>query len=144
VNIGTARRQGMELQIDHAVSRYFKHGVNYTYLENLGIPSTFNHLVPLPFSPRHTVNYLASVMPAKRWKIDNTLRFEDVRYSGNNQTGTKMGSQLLWDMRLSYQWRQLECFLGVNDITDKRYQEQAGFPLPGRTVYLGIALRLWE
>jgi vitamin B12 transporter len=143
VNVGSARRQGVEIQFDHVVNEYFRHSWNYTYLENRGIPSGFDHRVALAFSPRHTVNYLASITPSRKWKIDNTLRYEDSRFSGNDGTGTKLGSQLVWDMRLAYQWRQLELFLGVNDINNRRYDEVPGFPLPGRTAYGGVSLRLW-
>ena len=134
----------MELEINHTINDYVSDSWNYTYLDNRGIPVGFDHLVQLPFSPRHTVNYLLTVKPATRWKIDSTARYEDDRYSGNDQTGTKMGSQIVWGMRLSYQLRQLEAFLGVDDITNMRYEEQPGLPLPGRTVYFGIHLKLWD
>ena len=71
------------------------------------------------------------------------LTYEDKRYSGNDQTGEKMASHLLPDLRLSYQWRQMEAYLGVANITNTRYVEQPGYPLPGRTVFFGVKLRLW-
>ena len=142
-NVGTARRQGMEIQIAHVVNEYFRDTFNYTYLENRGIPIGFTSYVTLPNSPKHTLNYIATITPRKGWSVDSTARYVDSRYSGNNQTGTKLGSMVLWDMRLGYQWRQMELYLGVNDITNRRYEESAGFPLPGRTAYGGIKLRLW-
>jgi outer membrane receptor protein involved in Fe transport len=143
VNVGEARRQGAEIQVKHVLNTHFRNSLNYAYLEARGMPSGSDHLVDLALSPRHTANYLATLLLGKRWTIDSTLRFEDSRFSGNDQTGMKMGSQLLWDMRVAYQLRQLEIYLGVNDITDKRYQEQAGYPLPGITAYGGLRLRLW-
>jgi outer membrane receptor protein involved in Fe transport len=47
------------------------------------------------------------------------------------------------DLRLAYQWRQMELFLGIKDLTDKRYVEVSGYPLAGRTVFFGLRLRLW-
>jgi outer membrane receptor protein involved in Fe transport len=37
-----------------------------------------------------------------------------------------------------------KAYLGVNDVTNRRYEEQAGYPLPGRTFYGGINLKLWS
>ena len=90
------------------------------------------------------MNYLATITPATRWKVDATARYEDHRFTGNDQTGEKLGSQLIVGARLSYQLRQLEIYGGVSDLTNKRYEEQPGFPLPGRTLYAGLSLRLWE
>ena len=65
------------------------------------------------------------------------------RSSGNNQGGTKMGSQVTWDLRFGYEWRQMELYIGSNNLTNRRYVEQPGFPLPGRTYFGGVTLRLW-
>ena len=142
-NVGSARRQGVEIQIEHVINEYFRESWNYTYLENTGVPAGYDHPVLLAYSPRHTANYTAAITPSRKWEFDPTLRYEDARFSGNNQTGTKMGSQLIMDLRIAYQWRQMELFLGVKDLTDKRYDEVPGYPLPGRTAYGGIRLRLW-
>jgi len=54
-----------------------------------------------------------------------------------------LGSQVITDLRVSYQLLQMELYVGINDITDKRYEEQPGFPLPRRTLYGGVILKLW-
>ncbi len=143
VNVGQARRQGLEVEIGHVVNKYFRDSWNYTYLENVGVPPGFDHYVSLAFSPRNTLNHQATITLTKNWSVDSTIRFEDSRYSGNDQTGVKMGSQVLWDLRFAYQLRQLEAFVGANDLTNKRYVEQPGYSLPGRTFFGGVNLRLW-
>jgi vitamin B12 transporter len=141
--VGGARRQGVEIQFEHVLNAFVRSSWNYTYLENTGTPSGVDHPVLLAYSPRHTANVTAVITPSKRWEIDPTLRYEDARFSGNDRAGTKLGSQLIMDLRIAYQWRQLELFLGVKDLTDKRYEEVSGYPLPGRTAYAGVRLRLW-
>jgi len=54
-----------------------------------------------------------------------------------------MGSQLIMDLRIAYQWRQMELFFESTIFSIKRYVEVPGFPLAGRTAYGGIRLRLW-
>lgn len=143
INVGSARRQGAEVEVTQAPCRYFKHSANYTYLHNVGKPQGFTDFVTLRLSPRHTVNYLATVRPMKRLTVDNTFRYVSSRFEGNNQTGTQLGDYLLWGLRVAYQLRQLELYLGAEDLTNKRYEERSGYPLPGRTFYGGVSLRLW-
>jgi len=81
-NVASARRQGFEIKIEEVVNEYFRDGWNYTYLENLGVPSGFDHRVVLANSPRHTVNYYAIITPNKKWEMDPTLRYESQRLFG--------------------------------------------------------------
>jgi outer membrane receptor protein involved in Fe transport len=141
VNIGTARRQGVEIQIDHAFNDYFRDEWNYTYLENVGIPVGYTDFVTLPYSPKHTVNYLATVTPVRGVTMNSTVRYLDASYSDNDQTGTKLGSRVIWDLRLAYDWRRLQTYIGVKDVTNRRYEEQAGYPLPGRTFFGGVTVK---
>lgn len=143
VNIGTAHRQGAEINLRHVYSDFFHDRWNYTYLENVGIPAGYTSYVPLAFSPRHTVNYIATLNPTLKWTIDATARYEDSRYSGDDDTGYKMGSQVILGLRVAYQWRQMELYIGGNDLNDKRYVEQPGYPLPGINFFGGITLHLW-
>jgi outer membrane receptor protein involved in Fe transport len=144
VNIGTARRQGAEIQIKHVINEYFRDDWNYTYLENIGIPVGYTDFVPLAYSPRHTVNYLATITPVRNWSLDSTVRYVGTRFTDNDENGTKLGSMVFWDLRLSYVWRLAKAYIGVNDVTNRRYEEQPGYPLPGRTFYGGINLKLWS
>lgn len=142
-NISQARRQGFEVQIHHVLNGQVSQGWNYAYLENRGMLPGHSGYVTLAFSPRHTANYRVTWQPTPSYRVDSSLRFLDSRFSGHHQTGTKMGSQLTWDLRLAYQLRQLELSIGSNNLVNKRSVEQPGFPLPGRTYYGGFALRLW-
>src|SRR5204862_674721 len=84
VNIGKARRQGMELTIAQTLSKIFHHGLNYTYLENMGIPQGYNDYVDLRLSPRHAVNYLTTLNPIASLHVDNAFRYTSSRWEGNN------------------------------------------------------------
>lgn len=143
VNVGKARRQGMEIEIDQELSDQFSHSLNYTYLENLGTPPGFTDLVPLRLSPRHTVNYLTTLRPIAHARIDNTFRYRSSRYEGNNNSSTKLIDVFLWDLRLAYEIRQLELYIGVENLTNKRYEDRGGYPLPGQRYFGGVSLRLW-
>lgn len=138
VNIGEARRQGMEMEGRQIINSQLEQSLNYTFLENRGIPGGFADFVTLSYSPRHTANHTLTWTPHKAWQADVITRYLHSRYSGNNQTGTKLGSQVTWDTRVGHSLTRTEFYFGVNDLFDKRYIEQASFPLPGRTFYGGV------
>jgi outer membrane cobalamin receptor len=143
INVGKARRQGLEIEIEHRLNQYFKDNWNYTYLDNVGIPVGYTTEVPLAYSPRHTANWIATFSPLPVLDLSSTLHYEDSRFDGNDDTGMKLGSMVLWDLRIAYRWKQLESFFQVNDVTDRRYEEQAGYPLPGRTFIGGVTLHFF-
>jgi outer membrane cobalamin receptor len=143
INVGTARRQGAELEASQVLNRYFQHSANYTYLENYGKPQGVTEYVVLRLSPKHTANYVATVLPFKGFKFDNTLRYLSDRWEGNDKTNTRLDHYLLWGTRMAYSLRQAEIYFGVDNLTDHRYEERGGYPLPGRTYYGGVSLKLW-
>lgn len=143
VNVGEAVRQGMEIQAEELVSDRFKHALNYTYLSNRGKPSGYTDYVTLRLSPRHTVNYLTDLRLVKNLTMNNNFRFRDARFEGNGDTGTKLGAVFLWDLRFAYQIRQMELYIGTQNLTNKRYEDRSGYPLPGRSYFGGVSLRLW-
>jgi len=143
VNIGRARRQGAELQVEKTWNRWFSERLNYTYLENRGTPAGFADEVELRLSPRHVVNYRARFTFRKGFFWDHTLRGTGRYYEGNNRTGDKMSSTLIWDTRLQFPIRQVDFYVGLNNVLRKHYRERSGYPLPGRTIYGGVRLRMW-
>lgn len=138
VNIGEARRQGIEIEGRQVVSEHFSHLLNYTFLENRGIPAGFTDFVTLSYSPKHTLNHTLMWMPSKAWEWDLITRFIDKRYSGNNLGGSKLGSQVTWDTRVAYKRERTEFFVGINDLFDKRYVMRDTYPLPGITFFGGV------
>jgi outer membrane cobalamin receptor len=137
VNIGEARRQGIEIEGHQIISNQLQQSVNYTYLSNKGIPAGASDFVTLAYSPLNTANHTLTWTPNKTWTFDLITRYVDSRYSGNDKTGNKLGSQVTWDTRMGYTLSHTELYFGVQDLFNKRYEEQAGFPLPGRTFYGG-------
>jgi outer membrane cobalamin receptor len=141
INVGSARRQGAELNVDHVLNRYIKNSANYTYLNNVGIDPRFIVEVPLAYSPRHTANWLATFTPIRPLDFSSNVRYVSSRFSDNNNGGIKLDSMVLWDLRVAYRWQALEAYFQVSDVTDHRYEETAGFPLPGRTFFGGVTVR---
>ena len=68
---------------------------------------------------------------------------EGARYAADDQKGQKFGAMPTLDLRFSWPWRQAELYIGSQNFLNRRYEEFQGYPLPGRTFYGGVELRLW-
>lgn len=143
INVGKARRRGVEVQVAQGMGPHFRHEANYAYLESLGVLQGAVDYVELRLSPKHIANYQATWTPNARFKWDNTLRFVGLSYEGNDRSSTRLDDHFTWDTRASYQIRQLELYVGIQNIVERRYRERSGYPLPGRTFFGGVSLRLW-
>lgn len=143
INVGKARRRGVELELKHTLTRTLWHRVNYSYLEALGVLSGQTEFVNLRLSPKHTANYVLSWTPRQPVRWDNSFRYVGLSYEGNNRSSTRLDDHFTWDTRISVQIRQLEVYAGIENIAERRYRERGGFPLPGRTYFGGLSLRLW-
>ncbi len=143
VNVRDARRQGVEMEFTHPLGDRLRHSLNYTYLDHRGQPAGFADDVALSLSPRHTAHESLRWTPTKRLTIDNRLDYVAESFEGNNESGDKLGDRLLWNMRFAYQLRQLDIFVGVDNITGTHYHERSGYPQPPQTFYSGVSLRLW-
>ena len=146
INVGTARRQGLEIQIDHRLNAYFKDGWNYTYLENVGIPVGYTNFVDLAYSPLDHQGQRGFVKPsARRLTLDwtNTLRYESSRFLRQHAEHREITS-IPGNGALGYEvsvrdGKHLEPYIQVNDITGRAgMKSRTVILLPGRTFIGGV------
>lgn len=143
MNIDRAQRQGAEIHYERVWSASFSERFNYTYVENRGIPPGFVSEVDLRLSPRHMANYRIQWTFWKNVCWDNAVRWTGDYYEGNDRSGEKISSYATWDTRFQFPIRQMDLYVGLNNVLRKHYRERAGFALPGRMIYGGVSLRLW-
>jgi outer membrane cobalamin receptor len=142
-NIADVRRQGVEVEWAHVLTSWFQDEVRYTFLENRGRPNGYSDRVELAESPRHRFDWIITLRPYRKLRVDADLKYIGSRYGGHDQSGEKQGAQATLDLRFSWPWRQADLYIGTQNTLNKRYDDVQGYPLPGRTVYGGIQLRLW-
>ena len=70
------------------------------------------------------------------------------RYDGNDQTNDqykKLESYQVVDAKLSYEYKEIKVFVGVNNIFDELYSTSAYsefyYPMPARNAYAGVEWR---
>lgn len=142
-NIADVRRRGVELVWSHTLNSRFRDELRYTFLENRGRPEGFAEGTTLGLSPRHRADWLMSWRAWGKVRIDPAIRYRGAYYARAGNQGRRFGERVTGDVRLSFPWRQLECYAGINNVTNRRYEDVEGYPLPGITAYGGFRLRLW-
>lgn len=132
INTGEFRNKGLEITTDYKISDQLGMLMNYTYL------STSKDLL---YAPEHELN----VQGRYHW---NPLTFmADFKYvNGLNtfvgETEVYTENYALLDFKII--WRTLDwmnVFVDLNNVLDKSYQIDRGYPLPGFNVIGGIELK---
>lgn len=129
-NVGHLTTRGIETEIQQHFNGFFKsYSLGYTYLD---VRMDENS----PFS-RYAMDHLKHQLIAK---MEN-------RFFGNftnqlvyrYQERANSYSYNLLDEKLSYQWKNLNIYLLINNITGSEYTEAFGVPMPGRWFHLGFS-----
>ncbi len=81
------------------------------------------------------------------WNINAT--YVGSRFDGNdfnNVTYRKLNDYVLFDTKLSYNWRDVQFFVGIENLLDEVYSASAYsenyYPMPDRNYYAGMTYRL--
>ncbi|MEW6440511.1 MAG: TonB-dependent receptor [bacterium] len=144
-NIGEARFRGIETEISFEPGPAFGAFLNYTYMDAKDLETGSW----APYAPRHKLSY---GWTASRW--DFRLSYQGA-YVSERATGDALTPRLpgyhVADVKLARTFRlpalsagsEIEVFTAVQNVFDEQYQEILGFPLPGRTFFLGGSCR-WQ
>jgi|GEM_PF-1648176 len=130
-NIARTTSQGIECSITHKINQYSRQHLDYTY--TWALDETTKKL--LVYQPLNRLGYTISAEIQKLDVelsgnfIDQQLTEYDTWLPGYFLLDTRIGLTLSDNLRL--------CFT-VNNILDKKYQNRAGYPLPGQTLSASI------
>jgi hypothetical protein len=126
-NIGTLETKGFEVEANHQVNHWLGYSFGYTYLDNQNLDKAI----------------------ASRYSLDN-LRHQFVAKLRNNFKGlsneliyrynerVNLGSYNLLDDKISYQFKNFNVYVLVNNITNSDYIETSLVPMPGRWWISGV------
>lgn len=133
MNTGSFINKGIEFDAAYAIDSRWRADMNYSYLHTSK---------PILAAPRHKLNGELSYSPGN---FSFSLESQSVwgLYTTTGGSATKENYSLL-NFRGAYTIKQdfpATLFVKVDNITDKRYEINAGFPMPGITVMGGIDVR---
>lgn len=137
----STRRRGVEADLRVYPWDAFYVWGNYIYME-----ARFeNNDAFVPLVPKHKVTIGAEWRVTDSLNLSVTATYVGTRYDGNDQTNDryeKLPAYRVVDAKLTYAWRGIKVFGGVNNLFDELYSNTAYsesyYPMPTRNFYGGV------
>ncbi|HWP13412.1 MAG TPA: TonB-dependent receptor [Ramlibacter sp.] len=123
INFDPSRRQGLELDTSHALTRTVGLRVNAA-LRQATFRSGPYAGRDVPLVPRKALAVRADWTPAAGHRVTGGVNWVSSQHPDFNNACT-MPAYTTADVRYAYQWRQLELSLGVANLFDRKYFTQA-------------------
>ena len=142
-NVNKAVFRGVEVATSLGLLDNFTGGVSYTYLDARDrTPETLGHSEnELEYTPKHKADLNL------KYKTDFGLSclvfgsYHSKRYYyDTSENQHYIGGYTLWNTRFEKDIKSWQVNLGIENIFDRNYHEEDGYPQPGRTVKLGAKI----
>ncbi len=133
-NIGSIYTQGIELELRQQLNSFVQSwSLGYTFLDSRAekLESLWSRYI--------MENLKHQIVAKMENKLYKELSAQWV-YRYNERVTT--GSYHLLDLKLNWQYNDLQLFLLINNLTSTRYTETFGVPMPGRWFQLGFNYRI--
>lgn len=130
-NIGEVENKGFEVSTTFQATRELRFSANYSYLD-------MTHRILA--APEHKL-YVSGNYTKRRWAISSGIQYIGNIYTSLTEPGQE--SFLLWNARVNYQaldW--LGIFAKGENLLGQEYEINAGYPMPGATIFGGIRVKI--
>ncbi|KQT18200.1 TonB-dependent receptor [Chryseobacterium sp. Leaf404] len=132
-NVGDSNIKGVELEFDHKVTDWLRYTVGYTFLEN-------KLTNPASVFARYNLDNLKHQFVGKLQNRFLTYFTSELVYRYNERLN--FGSYQLLDEKLSFTRNDLSVYILINNVTNTKYTETFGVPMPERWFHLGFTYQL--
>jgi iron complex outermembrane receptor protein len=132
VNSGVIENKGFELTTNYHASENLRFSANYSLLD-------MTHKIV--GAPEHKL-YVSGNYSIDRWNFSSGLKYLGNLYTTVGEN-TEKENALLWNARVNYralEW--LNVFLRGENLLGREYEINAGYPMPGATVFGGLRIDL--
>lgn len=132
---GEVRSTGVETAVSHKINKYMSHSANYTY------NSTRDRETEkvLFYRPAHKINYSVRMTNNSGTALNISVEGVGRQFTDNIMESSVPGYATA-DFRLTQVFLSAKVFMGVDNLTNKRYLTRVGYPLPGKIYYAGIKI----
>lgn len=130
-NTGEVENKGVETEISWQAAADLQLSANYSYL---------NMAHPVVAAPEHKIYAGGSYTPG-RWNLSTGVMIASNLYTSVGPQPTTEDF-ILWNVRTQYSFAKgPDLFLRAENLLNESYQINAGYPMPGRTLFGGIQVR---
>lgn len=135
-NLSSATIKGAELETELVIQEYLKANFNYTYLESKN-EDTLKWLI---YRPRHLYKLRLRYCPTPRYELGLSGIYKTKRFANVDNT-VFLKHHFVMNFNFTYKINDYAKILfEIENIFDRRYQEQRDYSMPGRAFYGGIKL----
>lgn len=132
-NIGKIKTKGVEVELAQHFNSFLKsYSVGYTFLES-------NYEQPTGLLSRYVMENLKHQFVAKLEVFFLKKFTNQLIYRYNERVST--GSYQILDEKLSYDAKNYNIYIMVNNILNTKYTETFGVPMPGRWFHVGLSFK---
>lgn len=132
-NIGKIKTKGVEVELAQHFNSFLRsYSVGYTFLES-------NYEQPTGLLSRYVMENLKHQFVAKLEVFFLKKFTNQLIYRYNERVST--GSYQILDEKLSYDAKNYNVYIMVNNILNTEYTETFGVPMPGRWFHIGVSLK---
>ncbi|NUM80711.1 TonB-dependent receptor [bacterium] len=147
-NLARARMRGVELNTQILCKRYYTATIGYTYLDARDVSKNAgqndvgyargNH--NLPYKIKHSFNFTSDVTyGAMAFNVNG--RYNSAIKEVSIYPGSEPGAYFIINSKFSWKFMaHHSVYLGVNNITNKQYEEIERYRMPGRNFMAGMIL----
>ncbi|MFH1715300.1 MAG: TonB-dependent receptor [Elusimicrobiota bacterium] len=140
-NIEEAYNQGVEVEVINKITTGLKQKFNYTYLESESkIPGRTSYS-RLQYTPNNKISYVIDYSCSCGFDFMFHLTFVDDQKWGEMDF-QKIPAYVVADLALKKNINSVSFYAKINNIFDKMYQTRIGYPIPGRTIYGGVQIKI--
>ena len=135
-NINKAALKGTEVELKYKFS-VFNVALNYTYLSAKNITED----AELPNRPEHVLNLLLNKNYdfGFEWNTEASFISNQYSFDSDSRELKRLPDYLIIGLRIAQKiFSDYKFYFRINNITDKYYETEYGFPQPGRAYFVGI------
>lgn len=132
-NVGEIDTKGVEFEVNHQIFSFLKYSLGYTYLDTEFKQSN-------QFVSRYVLDNLKHQVVAKLQTKFLKYFTNELVYRYNDRVN--LGSYHLLDEKLSFNKNDFSVYVLVNNVTDSKYTETFGVPMPQRWFHIGFTYNI--
>jgi len=131
-NTGKVENKGFELSANYQATNHLRFSANYSLLD-----MTYK----IAGVPEHKL-YVGGDHSMGRWNLSTGLQYLGTLYTKVDTEPVKE-NVLLWNARINYKaFDWLNLFLRGENLLNQDYEINAGYPMPGATVFGGLRIHI--
>lgn len=132
-NVGETRVNGVELGLRSQLDSWIELGGNLTVMDQKNVSDPSIRAIGVP---DRKLFVHALVKPAAQWSLQATLEYSGTRWASNT---VQLAGYTVAGLKVRWQpTRSLSLEVGGDNLADKLYELDAGFPSPGRSWYANL------